>query len=153
MSEHPAVEFLQRAHERAEGLVRVISYGGYEPQTWHIEPSRSRRWVQIFSKSRTLGEPREAAMRDDDQPVMLVQSGRNEHLHAVMHDPAAVMRRVAADRQILAEHANDYGDCAVCACPSEETNGRGAAFHEPLPWPCRTVLLLAEAWGWTEEAT
>jgi hypothetical protein len=69
--------------------------------------------------------------------------------HIALHDPTAVLRQVAAARAILDEHANDYGDCTVCARASDESDGRGSAFHEPLPWPCRTVLLLAEGWGWT----
>jgi hypothetical protein len=69
----------------------------------------------------------------------------------MVHGPAAVMRWVAAAREQLDEHADDgSGDCTVCARESEERNGLGYAFHEPLPWPCRTVLLLAKAWGWTE---
>lgn len=70
---------------------------------------------------------------------------------AAGHSPAAVLRRVAADRQILAEHANDYGDCTACGRPSEETNSRGHPFFTEVEWPCRTVRLLGEAYGWTEE--
>lgn len=63
--------------------------------------------------------------------------------------PVSVLRRVAAEREMLAEHADDgCGDCTACARPSEETSGRGDAFFEPLPWPCRTVLLIAKGWDW-----
>lgn len=63
-------------------------------------------------------------------------------LHIALHDPAAVLRRIAADRQILAEHqvtkilgwAADWVDaCVVCG---------------PHRVPCNTVRLLAEGWGW-----
>jgi hypothetical protein len=57
--------------------------------------------------------------------------------------PSTVLRLVTGARQILAEHANDgSGDCRACADPCEP--------RMALPWPCRTVRLLAEAWGWEE---
>lgn len=74
--------------------------------------------------------------------------------HIAMHDPAAVLRRVAADRQILAEHANDRGDCRVCAGEadySDDAEGNREWHRSAELWPCQTVRLLAEAWGWTEE--
>jgi hypothetical protein len=93
--------------------------------------------------------PGDSWVIDETMHLLEVDTPTAEHI--ALHAPAAVLRRVAADRQILAEHANDYGDCAACGRPSEETNGRGHHFHEAVPWPCRTVLLLAEAYGWTEE--
>jgi len=80
---------------------------------------------------------------------LLPTGDRDVAEHIAMHDPVAVLSRVAADRQILAEHVDGCGDCSVCARASDESDGRGNAYHEPLPWPCRTVLLLAEGWGWT----
>jgi hypothetical protein len=163
MSEHPALAFLRQAHQQAEELVRVISHGGFAPQTWHVEPSRSQRWVQVISKSRAVNEPPEAAARMDDQPVMLVQTGRNGHLHVVLHDPAAVLHRVEAEREQLALHqpvacgeftCDCHQCCAVCRWTEEDEDGRERAWGEiPLHvYPCRTVLLLAEAWGWAKEA-
>nr|WP_260859761.1 DUF6221 family protein [Streptomyces cupreus] len=90
--------------DRVEETARLIAPGGYEPDEWRTEPSRSGRWAQIVAYSRTLGEPPEAAVRESDQPVALVQTGRNEHLLIAMHDPAAVLRRCEADRRILNRH-------------------------------------------------
>lgn len=61
---------------------------------------------------------------------------------------------VTADRQILVEHTDDgYGECVRCADEGSDVE-IGGGFIEclrgALPWPCRTVRLLAEAWGWTE---
>jgi hypothetical protein len=86
-----------------------------------------------------------------DETSHLLETETPTAEHIVLHDPESVLRRVAADRQILAEHANDGGDCSTCGRPSEETNGRGHAFHETVDWPCRTVLLLAEAYGWEQQ--
>lgn len=90
---------------------------------------------------------------DGENGVAFVQGDRRAR-HIVRHDPAVVLRRVAADRQILAEHANDRGDCRVCAGEadySDDAEGNREWHRSAELWPCRTVLLLAEAWGWTEE--
>ena len=62
--------------------------------------------------------------------------------------------RVAAEREILAEHApgdmareRDETECRTCSEPQLGFSGMWAAEH-----PCRTVLLLAKAWGWETEA-
>ena len=159
------VAFLEAEFGRAEQLVRVISHGGYEAQTWHLEPSRSGHWVQVVSKSRTLGEPPEAAMRDDDQPVALVTNGRNEHLLMARNDPASVLRRVKADRAILADllaerHLVVDGDCwFTCTAATEDRDGGACCDDDRRGGPCdcgrdarveRRVRLLAESWGWEE---
>lgn len=158
--------WLEAEFGRVEDLVRVISHGGYEAQTWHLEPSRSGRWVQVVSRSRTLGEPLEAAMRDDDQPVALVTNGRNEHLLMVQHDPASVLRRVKADRALLADlraerHLVVDGDCwFTCPAATDERDGGENCDDDRRGGRCncdrdtrveRRVRLLAEAWGWEEE--
>lgn len=72
--------------------------------------------------------------------------------HIVRHDPAAVLRRITADRQLLELHQDDgCRDCTICAKPSEETNELGYSFHDPLPYPCDVVRLLAEGYGWSDE--
>ena len=59
--------------------------------------------------------------------------------HVSLHNPAAVLTRVAADREILALHepceVDDYGvpECGTCNA-----------------WPCDTILALAEGLGWSE---
>lgn len=131
-----------------EDIARLTSGGGYEPDTWHAEPSRSGRWVQIVAHSRTLGEPPEA-----DQPVALVQSGRREHLLIARHDPAAVLRRCEADRRVLERHRMNPGaiwyEAAMChgcgtedemACPRTENLN-----------DCPELLDLGYAHGLTDE--
>lgn len=70
------------------------------------------------------------------------------HLLAAHAEAETVLLRVAAERGILAEHAPDAESfCRVCMDPT----GIGGRW-DCSPWPCRTVLGLAKAWGW-EEAT
>jgi hypothetical protein len=76
--------------------------------------------------------------------------------HAALHDPAAVLRRIAADRKLIALHHpvidrtgwrhGDYGDVrpACAECGSQDT---------ATAWPCDTIRFLAEGWGWTAETT
>lgn len=69
--------------------------------------------------------------------------------------PAAVLRRIAAERKTLAEHADDgHGDCVRCAGPGRpvEVNGTVITEREAVPHPCATVRNIAEGWGWTGEA-
>lgn len=127
----------QQVTER-ERLAELISPGGYAPDEWRIEPSRSGRWAQIIACSRTNIEPPEAAGRDSDQPVALVQTGRNEHLLIAMHDPAAVLRRCAADRKTLELHRAE---------PGQHPDFCGYDKHE---LPCPGLRLLAEGYGWEE---
>ena len=135
MAEHPAVVFLRAELDRVGQVARAA--GG---DAWSLAEHPSDT-VAVYDSRR------EPVVYDEGWP-----SG-DQAQHIALHDPAAVLRRVAADRQILAEHANDSGDCAACGRPSEETNSRGFAFFAEVPWPCRTVRLLAEAWGWTEDAS
>ncbi|WP_237313899.1 DUF6221 family protein [Streptomyces sp. AMCC400023] len=131
-----------------EQLAALISPGGYAPDEWRIEPSRSGRWVEIVAYSRTNIEPPEAASRE--QAVALTQTGRNEHLLIAMHDPASVLRRCAADRKILEHHAPAGTECDPYAC-----NGCGVDSeygHEvDHTNDCPTLQALAEGYGLTEE--
>jgi hypothetical protein len=100
------VEWLRLQLDDDERIAQVPSGNGYEPDIWEIQPSRSGRWSQVVSISRVLGEPIEAAGREDPQPVALVQSGRWEDRHIVNWDPDRVLREVEAKRKILARHAS-----------------------------------------------
>lgn len=60
--------------------------------------------------------------------------------------PDVALRLMAGARQILAEHAAKSGACAVCVDRAHSGPGRWAL----IVYPCRTVRLLAEAWGWEE---
>ncbi|MGW9031491.1 DUF6221 family protein [Streptomyces sp. NPDC055722] len=63
--------------------------------------------------------------------------------HIARHDPAAVLRRITADRKLLDLHQNVNGKCWEC--------GQGYELTDWGPdFPCTTVRLLAEGYGWTE---
>jgi hypothetical protein len=82
---------------------------------------------------------------------------RHPAFDALLPDPEAALRRVAAERGLLAEHAPSSGMgydqvahgnwVAMTACSS-----CGVSDEFGVPWPCRTVLLLAQAWGWDDAA-
>lgn len=67
--------------------------------------------------------------------------------HIAANDPAHVLRLVAAHRKLLAMHVpgGDKGDDCLGCC-------EGMNRYEELIydwWPCPTIKLLAEAYGWT----
>jgi hypothetical protein len=138
MTDHPAVVFLRQAHERAEKVVRALPRG---PWMWvgHWDPE---------GNFRALEGP-------DEIPVLRsrAQHGNSSTMEwhpafdGLLPEPEAVARRVAADRELLTEHAERQGECRVCAAEGE---AGGTTFLGNVPWPCRTVLLLAKAWGWEE---
>lgn len=139
--------------DEVEQLATLISPGGYAPDEWRTEPSRSGRWEQVVAYSRTNIEPPEAAVRESDQPVALVQSGRNEHLLIAMHDPAAVLRRCEADRRVLERHRLNpdasWMDAASC-------HGCGTYGYDDSPNTenlndCPELIDLAYAHGLTPE--
>ncbi|MCX5239805.1 DUF6221 family protein [Streptomyces prunicolor] len=81
------------------------------------------------------------------------------------NDPAAVLRRIAANRKLLDDllgekHQVVEGDCwYTCAAAAEERDGGETCDDSRLGKPCdcgrdarvaRRVLLLAEGWGWSE---
>lgn len=72
------------------------------------------------------------------------------------NNPAAVLRRIAADRKQLAEHPVHVYEAFGPRCKT--CRGGMVQMHSgPIeagqPYPCTTVRLLAEGWGWTEETT
>lgn len=75
--------------------------------------------------------------------------------YLVAQQPDAVLRRCAADRKILTEHAaadfTAYGDqlCRRCTVNNDASD----ALHDWMIWPCPTLLALAEGYGITQETT
>lgn len=64
--------------------------------------------------------------------------------HIALNDPASILRRCAADRKLLVEHRQlslppdvVYDECRLCGESNEA-------------WPCPTLVILAEGYGWTE---
>jgi hypothetical protein len=129
MSEPPAVVFLTAALDRAEQLARAA--GGREIEA--VEYLWETKYLNVRQPDGTVTHTTEFSAELAD--------------HIALHDPAAVLRRVAADRKILAEHADMWGGCAVCV----DRRNPDPRQWGIVVWPCRTVLLLAEAWGWEGE--
>jgi hypothetical protein len=67
--------------------------------------------------------------------------------------PGTVLARVAAEREILVEHAVHRCGQQPWDCALEPTVGRSFcnACRAGVLYPCRTVLWLAKAWGWEAE--
>ncbi|BFP50005.1 hypothetical protein KCMC57_63730 (plasmid) [Kitasatospora sp. CMC57] len=66
--------------------------------------------------------------------------------HIAEHDPARVLAEVDAKRRIIDEHADDFGDCRVCADPatsSDDVDGNRDWSRTAKPSPCQTLRLLA----------
>lgn len=84
-----------------------------------------------------------------DETIVYDEGGRPntaQPVHIALNDPASVLRRCAADRQLLSLH----GDRSH-SCPAKGANGF------PDEWTefgradiCPVVQLLAEGYGWTE---
>lgn len=85
--------------------------------------------------------------------------------HIARHDPAAVLRRITADRELIADllaerHYVSDGDCwYTCAAATEERDGGQSCDDERRGKPCdcgrddrvnRRVRRIAEGWGRTE---
>lgn len=92
-----------------------------------------------------------AIVRDGNGDVVVYDEGSptdNQAAHIALHDPAAVLRRVEADRRILDLHERDYtgyarepGGCGVCLKWEYYTGA------EMESWPCPTVRVLASGWS------
>jgi hypothetical protein len=86
-----------------------------------------------------------------DQPVVYDESTPlpEEAEHIALHDPASVLRRCAADRKILAEHApavDSWDPYACTGCGSDDYGWNVDHTND-----CPTLLALAEGYGLTEE--
>lgn len=139
MTEHPAVAFLRNAHQRAEELARAATPGPWEAEG--DDPTDDEIYTCYDGEhGDLLGE--------------MVAFTRGPRSHATMlliahaADPVAVLRRIQAERDLLVEHAENWGHCSVCG--AEDYDGAERAFRRPLPWPCPTVLAVVRGWGWTE---
>jgi hypothetical protein len=84
--------------------------------------------------------------------------------HIARHGPAAVLRRITADRKLLDRHTatecKEFGCdchscCATCRWTANDERGTEQVWGEPTRhvYPCPTIRHLAESWGWMEEAT
>ncbi|WP_098007817.1 DUF6221 family protein [Streptomyces sp. sk226] len=76
-------------------------------------------------------------------------------IHAALHDPEAVLRRCTADRKLIALHHSDGFECPACAGEpwvDEDSEGNGEWTRSSINAPCPTLVVLAEGYGWAEDA-
>lgn len=78
---------LLAAIDETERTARIAQDCG---DAWTTEPSRTGKW-QILREV------------EDSMAIGYIATGRLEIDHIVRHDPAAILRRCAADRKIVAE--------------------------------------------------
>ncbi|MFJ8677186.1 DUF6221 family protein [Streptomyces sp. NPDC093589] len=70
----------------------------------------------------------------------------DEVAHIVLNDPAAVLRRCAADRKLLELHAG-----SMHSCPAKDETGYLDEWTQfDYAESCPVVRLIAEGYGWTE---
>lgn len=83
--------------------------------------------------------------------------------HVEATNPAAVLRRIAADRKLIELHAvvPDHGRLSERGCNAscDGTHDDWLVCRscrnyagDPVEAPCATVEILAESWGWTAQA-
>lgn len=122
------VEFVERWHRDMEWIAREY-FGGRE---W------TAREGQILGPDGKLMA--EVALGGGPQLTAAV-------LIATNASPSAVLRRIASDRKTLEAHPENPHDPGYClACTVADP---GFAVRAPSEYPCATVRLIAEGWGWT----
>jgi Family of unknown function (DUF6221) len=102
------------------------------PSPWKAAVHESDHWIVTDA----TGEP---LIYDEGTPSL------EEAAHIARHDPARVLRDVAAKRAILAEHGpasggRDADRCRVCTAVHD---GHATRFRAPCP----TLLFLAAIWS------
>jgi hypothetical protein len=150
------VEFLEAAHKEAERLAaRAADLCGCHPPAlaWSFrdgdEPTDGRILV--------VDDPHPNLKRKIGRRWNGSYEGLSMAEHIVLHDPEAVLQRIAAERKILAAHP--YTTRVINPLCGQESAGFGCeTCHNWDGVPegrgnCATVLALAEGWGWTEETT
>ena len=78
-------------------------------------------------------------------------SPQDDMAHIARHDPARVLRDVAATRTVVRLHVPvdpDEPDIADVYEPQIcQTCGSGEPNEYPRPWPCATLLAVASVWS------
>ncbi|GAA4242997.1 hypothetical protein GCM10022255_000190 [Dactylosporangium darangshiense] len=107
------VEFIEARLAEDESLASDISGGGYTVQVWHVKPDQPGGWREIRAFNRAYVTDPAPAYNDGGELVAVVPGGRNQHIHIASHDPARVLREVAAKRQRLERHKPGYASGQV----------------------------------------
>lgn len=136
------LEFVEAAHKQAEEIARAATPGPWTAHkySWGDDFEAS---IGTYDETNVVGHGYEGGGVVNWADAVFIAA----------NDPAAVLRRIAAERKLLAEHANDYGECVRCAGDDGEVvvNGMIHSVRTCAPHPCATIRALAEGWGWQEE--
>ena len=127
-----------------------------EAATWHEDAGTWRAAASEYATPSRPGGTRwyiEDSMEDGVITTVDPQASDDEGVarHIARQSPAVVLRRIAADRKTLDLHAPitvEYDDNSP---PTLACRTCGSHFEYPTAWPCATLRLLAEGYGWTEE--
>lgn len=135
--------FLRDAMDEAEAVAQAIMWDGSGNKlTWELAASAT---IDVGGDDFGTGD-------------------RTIANHVVAHDPATVLRRIAADRKLLADllaekHQVVDGDCwYTCTAATEEHDGGENCDDNRHGDPCdcgrdtrvhRRIQILAESYGWT----
>lgn len=119
-----------------------------------IEETERLASALISTVNPTTGEwvpagPHGTEIRDSRDHLVVKHSWPDEIAHIIRHDPAAVLRRCAADRRRLERHTPDttgdgYFYCTTC--------GGGGKHEFPVEWPCEDLLDVADSYGVAPES-
>lgn len=151
--------WLRETLDAAEEIARAASW---VDEPWHAVDAHFGPEVRIGDdgsddKWSREGQGVNAAYSCDDpyddcgeRRVMYLNEAKLIAAHA---SPAAVLRRIAADRQLLDLHTTPHtvvdGFCVEEDGPCTHNGEANCVICGQDG--CRTQRLLAEAWGWTEE--
>lgn len=131
------VGWLRQQLDEDEQVARIVSDGGYDPQTWRAGPDGPGHvGVLIFGDDHMIGDPPDA-IEEADGPLAVVLGGRAEHRHIARWDPARVVAEVEAKRERL-----DWIEGQLRDDPADET-AQWLAKVEGKPYADRP--------GWREE--
>ncbi|GAA2375372.1 DUF6221 family protein [Dactylosporangium salmoneum] len=102
------VAFIEARLAEDESLASIISAGAYEPQVWRVKPDQPGGWreIQAFDGAGIVGPSQ--THDGGGELVAVVPGTRDQHIHITRHDPARVVREVAAKRRRLERHKPDY---------------------------------------------
>ncbi|WP_238015146.1 DUF6221 family protein [Dactylosporangium sp. AC04546] len=106
------VEFIEARLAEDESLAGIISAGAYAPQVWRVKPDQPGGWREIraFDGTNFVGT---SLAPDAGELVAVVPGGREQHVHITRHDPARIVREVAAKRRRLERHKPGYASGQV----------------------------------------
>jgi hypothetical protein len=79
----------------------------------------------------------------NDEHEVVSRSGSDDASHIARHDPARVLREVAAKRAIVELHQPNEDGCSLCFLVIDDP----AHIGEWEAFPCRTLRQLAAVWS------